>query len=168
MLTVRVKSILLILALLCVAALFITPFLSDYGAFRGLDGAVAYIDHLDLWQSKDPVTFVTYTVGDIFCPQMESRSFIINGSQMAFCSRDVSILLGAIMGCLISFARPNIPMRTSLIFLGASFVIMIADWAFQHFSGMDIMFTRVITGILLGCAVASVICSYSDIVTPTQ
>lgn len=164
----RVKSILLILALLCAAALFITPFLSDYGAFRGLDGAVAYIDHLDIWQSRDPITFVTYTIGDIFCPQIESRSFILNGSQMAFCSRDVSILLGAVIGCVISFVRPNLPIRNSLIFLGISFALMIADWAFQHFSGIDLMATRVITGILFGCAVASVICSFSDIVSPPQ
>ncbi len=158
---VRAEAIIMAVMSIALLLLFLTPFLNPSGRFLGLDGSVGYIDHLDMWSSSDPLTFLTYTFGDMFCPQIESRSFILNGSQMAFCARDVSIGIGLLIGSVISFLKVvRVSLRTSLIISVAAFALMIADWCIQHFMSVDLIFTRAITGVMFGASVSILICCF--------
>ena len=144
--------------------LFVTPLINPEGRFSGLDGSVGYIDHLELWSCTDPVSFITYLLGDVFCPQIESRSFILNGNQMAFCGRDVSIALGLLIGSSCSVLTERVSsLRTSVIFCLISSVLMMTDWCIQHFMSVDCMATRVVTGLLFGASVSILACAlFSD------
>lgn len=165
----HIRKILLIPALIAVVMLFVTPLINPFGSFTELDGSVGIIDHLDLWKEKDPITCITYFIGDFFCPQQLSRSFELNGSQLAFCSRDVSILIGFIIGCFISFTRKTseIKIKNATIMLGTAFILMMLDWSVQHFAELNIAATRIITGCIFGIAVAILIATYDIRTTNT-
>ena len=138
-------------------ALFIlVPVACTYGEVDGLDGTPVVMDYPDLWASLDPVSCVTYAVGDILCHQDSARSFHINGSQLPICVRDVSALAGLFAGMLLTF---RIGMYTSdrrfcIPFLIASFGLMIADVVIQNVLSLNVVPTRVITGMLCGLSVA--------------
>ena len=158
----RLDVILALLALVAAVLLFVTPFMSPEGLFIHLDGSPGSIDHMDLWQSADAITGFTYIVGDLFCTQMESRSITLNGSQMAFCSRDVSILVGFIIGSIVSLiGLINIRMKESGILCIITFALMMTDWAIQHFADVDFMASRMVTGALFGASVALLVGAYS-------
>ena len=53
------------------------------------------------WSELNPVWAFTYMIGDINCHQKYERSWEINDNQMPICTRDVGILFGIILGCLI-------------------------------------------------------------------
>ena len=89
----------LIISSVLAVCFFIAPFLSPYGSFLGLDGTPGVMDHWDIWSEKDPFTCVIYSIGDIVCHQEEARMFILNGSEMPICVRDVGLLLGFVIGC---------------------------------------------------------------------
>ena len=76
------------------ALMFIVPFLYAAGTFNNLDGTSGVLDHD--WS----VGQFIYALGDLLCHQEIERSFIINGSQMAMCSRDV----GLMTGCAVALA----------------------------------------------------------------
>ena len=61
------------------ALMILSPLLSPYGAFRGLDGSPGFID--GGWEGGGPAS-LAYLLGDLVCHQEESRSLILNGSQM--------------------------------------------------------------------------------------
>ncbi len=147
-------------------SLIVTPFLNQYGSFVSLDGSVGAVDHMDLWSSSDPLTAFTYIVGDIFCPQIESRSFILNGSQTAFCMRDVSILAGLITGFLFSYTDTfkKITFGRFRCIVIAAFILLIADWGIQHIFSLDISVTRILTGLFLGFSVSCILSSYEDLI----
>ncbi|MFL2957601.1 MAG: DUF2085 domain-containing protein [Candidatus Thalassarchaeaceae archaeon] len=53
------------------------------------------------WSELNPIWAFTYMIGDINCHQKYERSWEINDNQMPICTRDVGILFGIILGCLI-------------------------------------------------------------------
>ena len=53
------------------------------------------------WSELNPIWAFTYMMGDINCHQKYDRSWEINDNQMPICTRDVGILFGIILGCLI-------------------------------------------------------------------
>jgi len=65
--------------------MIILPLLHPYGSFTGLDGSAGVIDNGEKLSFADPLSKCIYFLGDLFCHQETVRSFIINGSQMAFC-----------------------------------------------------------------------------------
>ncbi len=164
---ISLRNVLLVLASIAAILIVLAPFVNENGAFINLNGTVGIIDHLDLWSSKDPFTFVTYFLGDFFCPQQAERSFYLNGSQLAFCIRDVSILAGFIIGCFLTFVKKigNIPMKKALLILVGAGILMAIDWTIQHFCDLNVPLTRVITGILLGISVAVLVSSYDNIIS---
>ncbi|UAL07121.1 MAG: DUF2085 domain-containing protein [Candidatus Methanogranum gryphiswaldense] len=141
------------------------PIFHDYGTYRGLDGVAGKFDHLDLWTSTDPFTAFIYGLGDLFCHQEESRSFMINGSQMPFCSRDISIFIGIIIG-LVSweilqlYADPK--GKVEVVFASLLILIMIMEWIIENQSGSNMLFFRVVTGTMAGFGIGSLIWAYSD------
>jgi uncharacterized membrane protein len=157
--------IFLLLMVLTVAACISIPAFYPYGTFVHLDGIAGAIDHADLWMSMDPLSAIVYGMGDLFCHQEMARSFIVNGSQMPFCIRDISIFIGII----ISMAAWEVmqlyvdPLsRKVLITAFILIFIMAADWAVGQHTDMSSMLLREATGILAGLGIGTLIKAYCD------
>ena len=133
-------------------SIFIVPFLSPYGSFVGLDGTPGIVDHWDIWCDKDPFTMVLYLFGDIFCHQEMDRTVILNGSEMPVCIRDMGLLMGFMIGCLVASLWFGHPMlyRYARPFVIISFLLIFTDWMVQHAFSLNIPFTRLVTGLLAG------------------
>ena len=140
--------------------MILLPLLYPYGSFTGLDGRAGVIENWEGLSHADPVTRLIYLMGDLFCHQEESRSFIINGSQMAFCQRDVSIVTGVILGLAVtdeSIGKVHAGNRMVLI-AGALMILLTAvEWGAEYVSGHDLLAARVATGVLAGVGIASVV-----------
>ncbi len=150
--------------ILLLALCIIVPMMHDAGTYLGLDGVAGKFDHLDLWRSTDPVTAFIYGLGDLFCHQEQARSFIINGSQMPFCSRDVSIFIGMIVGLFSwEFIRRRVDPTDRIVLLSslALISIMVLEWLSEGFFGYDSQDLRVITGIMAGVGIGTLIWAYS-------
>jgi uncharacterized membrane protein len=146
---------------------FIVPYTEPYGAFTALDGTVGYIDHADLWGSANPIAGIVYAAGDLLCHQQMARTFILNGSEMPFCSRDVALLVGFVIGLAFTVFGDMSRIRRKYVaaFVCASFLLIIADWSVQNVMSLNVAWTRVATGLLAGVAVSfvldAVICRYA-------
>ena len=132
--------------------MFIAPFLSSYGSFVHLDGRPGFIDHADLWSNEGPLTAVLYTFGDMVCHQQMSRTLILNGSEMPICIRDLGLLMGFMIGCLITSIRFGHSMiyNSARPYVIVSFLLIFTDWLIQHIFDLNIPVTRFITGLLAG------------------
>ncbi len=72
--------------------------------YLGNSGGANRMDFTDVWKGMPPFQRIIYTIGDFNCHQMSSRSFFINGNQMPFCSRDIGVFSGFVIGAiLVSF-----------------------------------------------------------------
>ena len=145
-------------ALLCL----ILPFLNAPGDLYGLDGTAGVLDHWDIWKSKDPVTAIVYLFGDIVCHQQQSRSFILNGSQTALCMRDLSIITGAVLGYIIIrlYSHVDICSRRILTISGLFVLSAFSEWAIEGYMHVDSPEMRIITGILAGIGLISLLIAY--------
>ena len=138
---------------------FSVPFLSSYGSFTYLDGTPGILDHWDIWSGCDPLTMITYTIGDMVCHQQMSRTFILNGSEMPVCVRDMGLLMGFMIGSLITaffFGHPTI-YRYARPYVVISFILIFTDWAIQHIFDLNVPFTRITTGLLAGAGFSLII-----------
>lgn len=153
-----VRNVLLAISAIVLVWSFFAPLFCQTGTVKGLDGNVGTIDNWSLWQSLNPFSATIYVIGDFFCHQMESRVFMINGNEMPFCVRDIALLIGFAVGMVIVSELELRRSKRTDIFAVVSFALIIADWAFQHFTDTNIAFTRFVTGILAGVAIAFVIC----------
>jgi len=151
-----IRNTLIAVSAVLLLILTITPFLEPYGSFTHLDGTPGIMDHWNLWTSSNPISGTVYALGDILCHQMQSRSFILNGSQMAVCARDFSVLAGVFIGLMITSAglRRNIGDRRLLYVSILLIITMVVDWTAEQITGADILSLRVITGILAGVGLA--------------
>jgi len=143
--------------------MIILPLLYPHGSFAGLDGRAGIIENWNELAFADPLARVFYSMGDLFCHQEWSRSFIINGSQTAFCQRDVSVLAGVVLGLLITDERIGriYTGKKSCLFLG---VLMISstfiEWGIEYGLGADILAARIATGLLAGAGIALLLQHY--------
>lgn len=132
-----------ILLALTVAA----PFMAPYGSFRMLDGSPGMID--GGWEGHGPVGII-YALGDLFCHQEEWRSYVLNGSQLPFCIRDVGIFMGLSAGFLAAFRLGSRCSDRRLPVLGLVLIaIMVAEWGVET-TGPDMPSLRMLTGVLAG------------------
>lgn len=147
-------------SLLCIF-IFAAPFAAPYGSFTGLDGTPGIIDHGDLWSRQNIFAGLMYGFGDLICHQEQARSLILNGSEMPVCIRDLAIFIGVAIGSLICtlFERSSAMETYAVPYFIASCALMLADWCIQHFMSLNVPFTRAVTGLLFGSAIA-VILSY--------
>ena len=140
-------------------SVFLVPLLSPYGSFTDLDGTPGIIDHWDIWSSEDPFTMAIYLAGDIVCHQEMARTFVMNGSEMPICVRDLGLLMGFMFGCLITslkFGHPAI-YRHARAYVVVSFLLIFTDWAIQHAFDLNVPFTRLVTGLLAGAGFALIL-----------
>lgn len=151
--------------LLAVAAIFLIlmillPLAYPYGSFIGLDGRPGVIENWDKTAFADPVTRFMYAIGDLFCHQEQARTFLVNGSQMAFCQRDVSLLSGFVIGLLITdLLSKKVHLGSKIIFIiGIILTITtVIEWLVENTFDVDLLAARTITGILSGTGLAALV-----------
>lgn len=133
----------------------VVPFTMPYGNVSGLSGTPLIMDFGHLWVDLDPLSAVTYGFGDVLCHQQCDRSFVLNGSQMPVCVRDVFIVSGFLLGLLASFVhRTELVTRHVVAMVLVSTVLMLADHTVQMVFGLDVPLTRAITGAVFGMAIS--------------
>lgn len=129
----KVEEVLFLLLFFAVAAavIFLAPFSAPYGTYTGLDGAMGIPDHR--WDPLSPD--IVYALGDMMCHQQWGRSLVLNGSQMPFCARCSSIVVGAFIGASALTLTGHQDMRMSLIAGMVLLTVPLVDWAFQFAAG---------------------------------
>ncbi|MCL2296584.1 MAG: DUF2085 domain-containing protein [Methanomassiliicoccaceae archaeon] len=140
--------------------MIVMPLLYPHGSFTDLDGRAGVIDNWSKLAFADIPTRAVYSLGDLFCHQEMSRTFILNGSQMAFCQRDVSVLCGVIIGLSATDkAVFKVNAGKSMFLIAGAVMIssLLIEWCIEYASGMDILAGRVSTGILAGIGIALVL-----------
>jgi len=140
-----------IVSALLLALIVSVPLVYPYGTFVNLDGTSSVIDHD--W-SKYGLGGAIYWLGDLLCHQEMVRCFILNGSQTAFCMRDIALLTGFLF-CLpfslriIERLSDKKTVALSLILIALTF----AEWAIEKlfFESAEL---RIILGVLSGIGIA--------------
>ena len=153
-----IRNIFLTLFVIIAVSLVITPFLEPCGSLRALDGTPGVMDHWNIWTSMNGFGGSVYALGDLLCHQMESRSFMLNGSQMAFCVRDVSVIAGMTAGLALTFIIDSKYVKDKRAWYATAVLMIptVIDWAVQYATGFESLLTTSVTGIMLGLAVALV------------
>ena len=120
--------------ILALAAVIVAvPALMPPGTYAGLDGTPGYMDHD--WHDGLPSSLI-YMLGDLFCHQEESRSFVMNGSQMAFCIRDMGLLIGLAVGLLTGSARvEDMTSRKVPVLALLMMAVTVVEWVAEHSLG---------------------------------
>ena len=126
------------------------PFMVPEGYAEDLSGAVGGYDNRDVIERMNPVAKVVYYLGDVNCHQKLERSYSYNQNQMPFCTRDVGIFAGLMIGFTYALGR-RIELTLPLILL--SLVPIGIDGTVQLLTDYESTNTkRVITGLIAGCA----------------
>lgn len=136
------------------ALILMVPFIYAPGTFINLDGTSGILDHD--WS----VGQFIYALGDILCHQETDRSFIINGSQMAICSRDIGLMIGsAVTLALTSYHMGKNPFtERRIVYLGpVLLLIAVIEWATGTMIGYDLAYLRFISGSIGGAGIALII-----------
>lgn len=137
------------------ALVILAPYMAPYGTFHGLDGSAGYIDNG--WQGHG-VAGVMYLLGDLFCHQEEARCYMLNGSQLPVCIRDVGILAGLFAGFLACIPLSSRVSDRRFAYAGVVLVlVMVAEWAAESFTG-DMPVPRLLSGICAGVGAAIFLC----------
>lgn len=148
----------IVISVLLLISVVVAPFTEMSGSFLDLDGTIGMMDHADLWGHVNIFAGTVYGIGDMLCHQQVSRSLLLNGSQMPFCIRDVSMLIGLVAGLVaIRYRSISENRKKDAIFVTAAFVLLLTDWTLQYTLGLNIWVTRVLTGIPVGFALALLI-----------
>lgn len=145
-------AILLSFAVLC----WVLPVLNGTGTLRGLDGIAGYMNHADIWVTKDPITALMYGFGDMVCHQAMGRSILINENQMYVCLRDISIITGIILGLILFESRiKEYSLHRGMLVIGLMLLMFaFAEWCLKQSGIVDSDPLRATTGILAGIGVA--------------
>jgi uncharacterized membrane protein len=99
--------------LVWVLLLVVSPLSVPAGSLVNLDGIVGVDDHGSLFSSLPQPWQSVYAIGDRLCHQMEDRSFILGGNEMAFCARCTGVWIGMLIG-LVLMAFVEIPLDNRL------------------------------------------------------
>ncbi|MDR3282810.1 MAG: DUF2085 domain-containing protein [Candidatus Methanoplasma sp.] len=153
-LTMPEKSMLAFVATLLIL-MAVIPMAYPYGHFLHLDGSPGVID--GRIPDADPLSKAIYLLGDLLCHQQQDRSFIINGSEVAFCMRDTSFMAGVAAGLLIlafdkasSYIGKSRPTLVGAVLFATTF----AEWTLEAALGIDVPEARIATGVVSGIGAA--------------
>lgn len=131
----------------------IIPHLYAPGTMIHLDGRIGSMDHMDIWETLDPVSGFFYGFGDIICHQEEARTAISNGNERFICIRDYNLLLGAIIGLLGSVAARKDYMGGKWTVICAVLILLTpVEWMFEHICDIDLATVRGVCAVLTGGA----------------
>ncbi len=136
------------------ALIFAVPFLYAPGTFYNLNGTSGILDHE--WSASQFI----YALGDILCHQETGRSFIVNGSQVAMCSRDVGMITGCAVTLVLTFNYVGKYPFTEhkITYLGLLLLlIMITEWVVGATVGYNLIYLRFLFGAIGGAGIALII-----------
>jgi len=107
---VRISFILTLITGIWLLLLVLAPLtLPPNSLYLGDSGGANRMDFTDVWSGMPPFQRVIYTIGDFNCHQMSSRSFFINGNQLPFCSRDIGVFSGFVIGSVLTSLLGYLP-----------------------------------------------------------
>ena len=134
------------------ASSLIAPFTIPANSVNNLSGKASQIDNEKVWDKMNPFAATVYFLGDIFCAEVSSHSFFLNGNQLPYCARCMAISVGLLAGMLIAlYFSP----KFNLIFLGLGLLPMVIDGGMEIVSSyQSTNVLRVITGLLAGIVVS--------------
>jgi len=148
----RAEILIFAIFTLWLAANIIAPFTLAPASVTNLSGRVGQIDNWSQIQKMNPFAAVVYFIGDANCHQLADRSYYLNGNQMAFCSRDIGIFVGLVLGMgLVLLVDPRVKAWTAALGL----VPMAVDGTAQALTSYASNNTlRLLTGALAGVSAA--------------
>jgi uncharacterized membrane protein len=86
--------------------MILAPLTLPPNSVEDLTGTVGPIENANITGDMNPYARFYYQAGDVNCHTKVDRSFFINGNQMPFCSRDVAIFFGMVIGMgIVLFIR---------------------------------------------------------------
>lgn len=144
--------------------LVLSPMLIPSGSVTDLSGRVLVLDNMDAYRDMNPLSKTIYILGDYNCHQINERSLFINDNQMPFCTRDVGIFIGLLVGAVIALF---VFIRFKLTVLLIGFVPLVVDGALQLATDYESANAiRIATGALAGAMFALFLCE--KIAVPTE
>lgn len=96
--TSGVLLILLVASTIWVALTVTAPLLVPSDTLLDLTGTVGMRENVAQFESLSIVPRTIYIIGDLECHQIAERSYFLNGNQMPFCSRDLGLFIGLMVG----------------------------------------------------------------------
>ena len=96
--TSGVLLILLVASTIWVALTVTAPLLVPSDTLLDLTGTVGMRENIAQFESLSIVPRTIYIIGDLECHQIADRSYFLNGNQMPFCSRDLGLFIGLMVG----------------------------------------------------------------------
>jgi uncharacterized membrane protein len=134
------------------ALVFIAPFSLPTGSVTDLSGSIGTVENWDRIEQMNPLAAAVYLIGDSECHQLLERSFVVNGNQMPFCSRDLGIFIGMVAGMGLAFSgRLKVSWKIALLLL----IPMGLDGGAQLVSSYESTnLLRLATGMLAGIGLA--------------
>lgn len=134
----------------------LSPFLYNAGTMVHLDGSPGIMDNG--WS----MSTAQYLLGDVFCHQEMSRSFVANGNQMPFCVRDTGIFVGMCVGSTALLFTNGIFGGRRIVFAGIALIaVTVMEWAYGSVYG-DTVALRFASGISAGIGASMLIVCYID------
>jgi uncharacterized membrane protein len=147
-----------IISVVWLALVVASPYLVPANTLKDLSGSVSVKDNTDQFRDLDALPKAIYTIGDVECHQIASRSFFLNGNEMPFCSRDLGLFMGLAAGFgFATFYRYKINPFLALLGL----VPMGLDGGLQLITDYESNNAlRLATGIVAGVALVLLIALY--------
>ena len=134
----------------------LSPFLYNAGTMVHLDGSPGIVDNG--WS----ISTAQYLLGDVFCHQEMSRSFVANGNQMPFCVRDTGIFVGMCVGLSALLSAKRTFGERRIVFTGIVLIaVTVIEWAYGYACG-DTIALRFASGIPAGIGLSMLIICYID------
>ena len=125
-----------------------SPLIIANGETGDLSGSVGNYDNKEIINNMNPLSELTYYLGDLNCHQLSHRSYEYNDNQMPFCARDVGIFAGLTFGFIFSLGR-RIELTIPIIILALTPIGL--DGTIQLFTDYESTnIRRVITGLIAG------------------
>ena len=142
--------------------IFASPFFLPSGFVQDISGLSMVNDNSFLNSDMDLPWSGVYSVGDRLCHQKGSRSFFLNGNQMPFCARCVSIWMGLLIGVGFMFFYRIVLDEKFVFILFAGFLPMVFDgfgqlFGFWESTNMIRVFTGLLVGILCGISIGVIV-----------
>ncbi len=158
-----VTSVALLVAfILCgvwLALVMVSPFMVPSGTLEDLSGSVSVKDNIAQFKDLAPLPKAIYSIGDVECHQIASRSYFLNENEMPFCARDVGLFIG-LAGAfgLVAFYR----LRLNPLLLMLGLVPMGLDGGIQLLTDYESNNPlRLATGMIAGVALALILAQFA-------
>lgn len=156
----KYKITLLTIFSIWLATSLIAPFTVPANSVNNLTGKAAQIDNEKVWDKMNPFAETVYFLGDIFCDEISSHSFFLNGNQLPYCARCTAIITGLTIGMLVAlYFSP----KFNLLLLGLGLLPMVIDGGLENISSyQSTNLIRVITGLLAGIVASLYLAHFAD------